>query len=143
MKNPDWVAPKSPGGLLQEQYLPDEWKVLVCCILLNRTKRAQVEPIIGKLFSKYPNAATMASADVAELANLLRTLGFQNRRAKSLAKFSDEFLQSNWTDPRELHGVGEYAARGWEMLCAGIVGDEPPPDHALLYYYEHLKSIGY
>ena len=143
MKNPNWVAPKSPGGLLQEKYLPDEWKVLVCCILLNRTKRAQVEPIVDQLFNVYPNACAMAEANLDDLANILRKLGFQNRRAKSLVKFSTQFSQTNWTDPRQLHAVGEYAARGWEMLCAGVVGDDPPPDHALLYYYEYLKSIGY
>lgn len=136
-----WIPPKSPAGLLQERYWPDEWKILVCCILLNRTKRAQVEPILDQLFQAYPDARVMSRAEFSHLSSVLKPLGFQNRRARTLQQFSDDFLNKLWDDPRELYGVGEYAARGWEMLCAGIVGDEPPQDHALTYYWEFLTGM--
>ena len=49
MKIRDIVRP-----LLQEIYQDDPWKMLVCCILLNLTKRQQVDGIRHELFTKYP-----------------------------------------------------------------------------------------
>jgi hypothetical protein len=38
-----WIPPKF--GLIQEKYWPDGWKILICCLCLNLTKRAQMEPV--------------------------------------------------------------------------------------------------
>lgn len=37
-----WVPPVSPYGLIQEQLYQDPWKVLVACMLLNKTGGRQV-----------------------------------------------------------------------------------------------------
>jgi hypothetical protein len=43
-KSPDnvWIPPKSVHALLQEKYYEDPWKVLVICMLLNKTSGTQV-----------------------------------------------------------------------------------------------------
>ncbi|XP_010459983.1 PREDICTED: methyl-CpG-binding domain protein 4-like protein isoform X2 [Camelina sativa] len=43
-KTPDktWVPPRSPCNLLQEDHWHDPWRVLVICMLLNKTSGAQV-----------------------------------------------------------------------------------------------------
>lgn len=38
----NWVPPVSPYGLIQEQLYQDSWKVLVACMLLNKTGGRQV-----------------------------------------------------------------------------------------------------
>jgi len=45
-KTPDntWVPPRSPCNLLQEDHWHDPWRVLVICMLLNKTSGAQVFP---------------------------------------------------------------------------------------------------
>ena len=58
MKIRDIIRP-----LLQEIYQDDPWKMLVCCILLNLTKRQQVDGIRHELFSKYPTEYEMMEAD--------------------------------------------------------------------------------
>ena len=61
--------------LLQEIYQDDPWKMLVCCILLNLTKRQQVDEVRHELFTKYPTEYEMMEANEDELANILQPLG--------------------------------------------------------------------
>ncbi len=74
--------------LIQEQYYPDVFKVMVCCLLLNRCRGVTVRKVVDTLFLKFPNASSMAEANVGELTDILRPLGFQNQRAKRLVEFA-------------------------------------------------------
>ena len=56
--------------LLQEIYQDDPWKMLVCCILLNLTKRQQVDEVRHALFTKYPTEYEMKEANEDQLANI-------------------------------------------------------------------------
>ena len=67
--------------LLQEVYQDDPWKMLVCCILLNLTHRRQVDKVRNELFTRYPTAMHMAFAMEDELSEMLKPLGFYNKRA--------------------------------------------------------------
>ena len=58
-----WTPPYSNGILIQEEYWPDEWKVLTCCLLLNLTSIKQVKPMIHDFFKKYPNPDSMTLAE--------------------------------------------------------------------------------
>lgn len=138
-----------PSPLLQELYWPDPWKVTVICIMLNCTQRKQVEPMIDAFFTRYPDAATFISAyedesNRSDIVSLIRPLGFFNRRALRIYNFSKDLLSKGLSDIRTLHGVGEYAARCYEMLFLGEFGEEAPDDHALKHYWEwyqeHLKG---
>ncbi len=125
--------------LIQEQYYPDEFKVLVCCLLLNRCRGETVRKVINELFLRFPNASSLAQANVGELTNVLRPLGFQNQRAKRLVEFARAFL-GEWKDVRELPGVGDYAADCWRIFFLEELGDEPPDDHALVDYWIAAKA---
>jgi len=118
-------GPVSPFLLLQEIYYDDPWKSQVSCILLNCTRRAQVDGIRDALFDRYPTAIAMSQADPLELAEVLRPLGFYNRRAKSLIRFSREWSEMRWKHPRELHGIGEYAAASWNIFYEDKLATEP------------------
>ena len=48
-----WQPPKSPVGLIQEELWPDEWKILISCLMLNQTTRKQVDKVIWKFFDKW------------------------------------------------------------------------------------------
>lgn len=123
----------SPYELLQEIYISDPWKSQVCCILLNCTRRVQVDQVRETLFSTYPNPSKMAEADPEQLAQLLRPLGFYNRRAKSLIKFSAQWLTLKWSHPIELHGIGQYASDSWDIFYNGRL-DIEPKDGVLVKY---------
>jgi len=118
--------------LLQEIYRDDPWKMLVCCILLNLTKRKQVDGIRHELFSKYPTEYEMIEADEDELSELLKPLGLYRKRAKTLIKFSWMWI-NGFSDVEELHGVGKYAKDSWEIFQMNNK-DVKPTDKVLLEY---------
>tara|TARA_Y100001937_G_scaffold47693_1_gene66737 strand:+ start:470 stop:874 length:405 start_codon:yes stop_codon:yes gene_type:complete len=119
MKIRDIIRP-----LLQEIYQDDPWKMLVCCILLNLTKRQQVDGIRHELFSRYPTEYHMIEADEEELAELLKPLGLYRRRAKTLIKFSWMWV-NGFNNVMELHGVGQYASDSWEIFQMNNVRIKP------------------
>ena len=119
MKIRDIIRP-----LLQEIYQDDPWKMLVCCILLNLTKRQQVDGIRHELFSRYPTEYHMIEADEDELAELLKPLGLYRRRAKTLIKFSWMWV-NGFNNVMELHGVGQYASDSWEIFQMNNVRIKP------------------
>lgn len=133
-----WQPPKSPYNLLQESLWPNEWRVLVSCLLLNLTTRKQVEKVIERLFHKYPEPASMASAQDAELHDIIKTLGLANKRVKTLKRFSQEYISKDWDMPIELYGCGKYANDAWRIFFRGDWKKVEPNDHALNDYHGWL-----
>lgn len=74
-------------------------------------------------------------ANVADIVNVCRSLGFANRRTVNMRKMTEAYLAGGWKHARDLPGIGEYGARSWEIFCQGIIGDEQPNDHALTDYW--------
>jgi len=134
------IPVRSLRRLIQEDYYPDEFKVLVCCLLLNRTRGKQVRGVVDKLFEKYPCAYDMARAVEEDLVDLLQPLGFQKQRAKRLIQFADAYQGIWWQDARELPGVGEYAFDCWRIFFLEELGDVCPNDHALSDYWVEAQS---
>jgi len=133
-----WCPPRSPYSLIQEDLFPDEWAILVACVMLNCTQRRQVERVLPTFLSLWPTARALSDADVADVSALVTPLGFGNRRAVTLIGLSRDYLRPGWVDSRDLLGVGQYAGRAHDIFCRGIIGDEPPRDHALVRYWEWL-----
>ena len=92
-----------------------------------------MDGIRAELFEKYPTAIAMSQADPQELSELLRPLGFYNRRAKSLIRFSTEWTERDWQHPRELYGIGQYAADSWDIFYNNRI-DIEPNDGVLVKY---------
>ncbi len=133
-----WKPPRSPVGMLQEDLWPNEWKILVACLLHNQTSRKQVDKVYEELFQKYPTPNCMRNADVHDLQSLIKPLGMWKRRSKTLQRFSDEYLKKDWTTPKELYGCGKYAEDVWKVFCAGTWKEVEPTDHALNKYCDWM-----
>ncbi len=133
------IPPRSPYGLIQEDLWPNEFKILVACMLLNCTTRKQVEKVVPTLFRLWPDATAMAAADPQKLSEVIAPLGFKNRRASNLIKMSKHYLAKDWKHVKELPGIGDYAAGAWEIFCRQSIPQACPPDHALKYYYDWRK----
>lgn len=59
-----------------------------------------------------------------------------------LARFSFEYLHVPWTDPQELHGIGQYAADAYWMFCRGRWQQVDPADKDLRRYRDWLQQTG-
>ncbi len=83
----------------------------------------------------------MAKADEDDLKDLVRSLGLVNKRAKTLIRFSQEYLSKDWKTAKDLHGCGKYADDAWHIFCVGDWENIAPKDHALNYYYTYLQDL--
>tara|TARA_B100001123_G_scaffold342540_1_gene388682 strand:+ start:6164 stop:6598 length:435 start_codon:yes stop_codon:yes gene_type:complete len=136
-----WIPPKSPHGLIQETLWPDEWRILVSCLLLNMTTRRQVDRVIDQLFHLYPGPVSMSMAKDEDLHAIIKPLGLANKRVKTLKRFSTEYLEKDWASPLELYGCGKYANDTWRIFCQGEWRETTPDDHALTNYHNYLKLV--
>ena len=57
----------------------------------------------------------MMNADHDELAKILQPLGLYNRRAISLRKMSEGYV-NGFKSVDELYGIGQYAKDSWEIF---------------------------
>ena len=101
--------------LLQEIYQDDPWRMMVCCILLNLTKRQQVDLIREELFNTYPTEYHMIEADEESLSTLLQPLGLYRKRAQTLKKFSWDYI-NGFNDIQECYGVVQYGKDSWNIF---------------------------
>ena len=137
----NWIPPESPFDLLQERFWPDEWKMLVVCLMLNQTSRKQVEPMIATFFQLFPTPEAVAEGSEEHLRAILKPLGLVNRRIKTLKKFSEEFVTKKWDAVIELYGCGKYANDAHRIFIKGEWQDVEPNDHALVDYRTFLCTL--
>lgn len=136
------MIPKlSPFSLIQEHLFPNDWLILVSCLMLNCTKRAQVEKVLPTFVARWPTPQAFMSADDVDVATVCRSLGFANKRTATLKRMTRVFLCGNWEHARELPGIGEYGARTWEIFCRNELGDSSPVDHALSKYFVYRRQL--
>jgi methyl-CpG-binding domain protein 4 len=135
-----WLPPVSPYGLIQEQLWPNEWKILIVCMMLNQTRRGQVERVLPDFFDRWPNPQALLQATSGDVCEVIRSLGFAVKRTDNLFMMTRHYLSGPWQHARELPGIGEYGARSWEIFCQGIIGDTPPKDHALVQWWNWYKQ---
>jgi len=129
----------SPYNLLQEIYNEHPWRMLVCCIMLNCTSRKQVDQVREEFFKRYPDAVEAERADPSEMADLIASLGFKNRRTRSIQRFSSDWMTLDWIEPSELYGIGKYAQDSWEIFQKGNLNVEPT-DGVLNTYLHWAKT---
>lgn len=139
--------------LLQERYVDDPWKLLVCCILLNQTTRRQVDEVLEEreLFKKWPDCSSMAAADIKQLEMLIQPCGLWHRRARTLITFSEQW--ENWlyekrrrpehADIRHFYGIGPYAIDSYRFFVDGDISRGPMSgDKELIAYYRRRHGEG-
>jgi len=136
-----WIPPKSPYNLLQEQLYDNPWKIFVCCIFCNLTKRVHAEPYFWEVLERWPRPEYLARADFFELVDLIKPLGLSQKRAKALKRMSGDYYHVDWQDdPTCLYGIGKYASDAYRIFCTGEWKDVTPKDGALVNYRNWLIS---
>ncbi|KAK9823023.1 hypothetical protein WJX81_008257 [Elliptochloris bilobata] len=137
-----WEPPASPFGLVEEELYGDPWRLLVACILLNKTSITQVRAVIWRLFELAPTPAALAAADPAAIRAIIEPLGLAPKRVPMLQRFSREYLDKDWHNPTELHGVGQYGADAYFIFCRGAWRAVAPADKDLARYHAWLAATG-
>ncbi|XP_011368834.1 methyl-CpG-binding domain protein 4 isoform X2 [Pteropus vampyrus] len=133
-----WTPPRSPFNLVQETLFHDPWKLLIATIFLNRTSGKMAIPVLWEFLEKYPSAEVARTADWRDVSELLKPLGLYELRAKTIIKFSDEYLTKQWRYPIELHGIGKYGNDSYRIFCVNEWKQVHPEDHKLNKYHDWL-----
>jgi methyl-CpG-binding domain protein 4 len=123
--------------LIQEEYLDNPWKMLVCCILLNQTNNRQVRPLLKNLFEIIPDPKSALNCESSEIATLIKTTGFQNVKADRIKKMSAQWI-AGFEKIDQLPGIGKYGKESWEIFVNGNLGIEPS-DKKLKAYLEAIR----
>ena len=123
--------------LIQEEYLDDPWKMMVCCILLNQTNNKQVRPILSSVFELIPNPISAIRCDVEVLAAVIKTTGFQNLKASRIQRMSQKW-QDGFSDIMDLPGIGKYGRDSWEIFINKNL-DTRPTDKKLMLYLDFVR----
>jgi A/G-specific adenine glycosylase len=71
------------------------FQFLVTEILLQQTKAADVAGIWLDLFSEFPNALALSQADIDDLENKIKFLGFGKKRAKALKEIGAWLVENH------------------------------------------------
>lgn len=134
--------------LLQEKYWNnDPWRILVICILLNRTQGKTAEPVIQAFFKRWPTAEAVEKDGYEdEIFKVIGRLGLGNVRSRYLNKMSCQYAKylrkeagrMDLTTLR-LGGVGKYAYEAWRMFVLGH-RDFWPEDKELLKRMKELRQ---
>ena len=109
----------SPFLFKQEIYIDEPWKMLIVCMMLNQTSYKQVDNVRIKFFEKFPDAETLLKSSDDEIIDIIRPLGFYNRRCKIFKKFSEAWIKNEWKHIEELPGIGRYASDSWKIFQEG------------------------
>lgn len=114
-------SPPRKLDILEVKYMPNPWKVLICCILLNRTKKTVAAPVIERLFEKYPTPEKLSRAKESSIEEIIRTLGLQKQRAKTLKVFSQQVVERGISEDTidNLRGIGQYAKDAYNIFFHG------------------------
>jgi hypothetical protein len=107
--------------------------------MLNCTSRKQVDRVRDEFFRRYSDPNSVVSADLDQIAELISPLGFRNRRANTITRFSSDWLTLKWREPKELYGVGKYAQDSWDIFYKGDLSVEPT-DGVLKKYLEWARQ---
>lgn len=115
-----------PEAACALEYGGDPWRLLVMGRLSAQCTDARVNIVSVDLFKKYPDAPSMAAADIGELEALVRPCGLYRTKARNLKDASADIitrfggnLPDNMDDLISLPGVGRKIAN---LLLGDIYG---------------------
>ncbi|BFI19379.1 methyl-CpG-binding domain protein 4 [Marchantia polymorpha subsp. ruderalis] len=137
----NWDPPMSPYRLIQEGFRRDAWKVILSSMLLNKSTGRSVKKIVGDLFDLCPDAESAVKTPTENIADIVYSLGLQNKRAKMIQRFSSEYLRGEWNNVSQLHGVTKYATDSYAIFYQGLWREVQPEDSMLRKYRSWLQEL--
>jgi methyl-CpG-binding domain protein 4 len=121
--------------LIQEGYLDNPWRMMVCCICLNQTNNKQVRPILDILFSIIPDPNSAVLCQKERISECLKSTGFQNVKADRIKKMSQRWIEG-FVNPSELPGIGKYGQDSWDIFINGNLRRETADKKLIIYLAE-------
>jgi len=112
----------------QLELVEQPWRMLLVCSALNLTSWRQVDPVMERFFTRWPDPHTFLQSTHDEVVDVIRPLGLYNRRAQTWRKLTAAWLSLQNPSNREvskLPGVGQYALDSWRIFIERDLTVEP------------------
>jgi len=112
----------------QLELVEQPWRMLLTCSALNLTSWKQVDPVMAQFFERWPTPQDFLAADRQQIINVIRPLGFYNRRARTWQNLTRGWLQLDSptrSQIAKLPGVGKYALDSWCIFIERDLSIEP------------------
>eukprot|EP00520_Triparma_pacifica_P013562 CAMPEP_0118657720 /NCGR_PEP_ID=MMETSP0785-20121206/14174_1 /TAXON_ID=91992 /ORGANISM="Bolidomonas pacifica, Strain CCMP 1866" /LENGTH=187 /DNA_ID=CAMNT_0006550667 /DNA_START=66 /DNA_END=626 /DNA_ORIENTATION=- len=142
---------ESPFGLLEELTFHDPWRLLLTCILLNRTTRRQVDKVIDEFFEAWPTyQALLENGTRSSISVCIQPCGMWMKRAEHILRYSLEYKSLDTTsdtselgeaEVKGLTGCGDYAWDAYRIFVKGETEGFVSKDHALNMYMEWKRGV--
>jgi len=124
----------------------DPWHTLIAATLLRKTTTDQAAKMYVKFIEKFATPELLASADPADVKDMLRPLGMEHTRAQKLTELAREIIKrydgiipSTLEELKGLPLVGNYTAS--EVLCVAFGKDEPMVDRNMIRIMQRVFSF--
>ncbi|XP_050420928.1 methyl-CpG-binding domain protein 4-like isoform X2 [Adelges cooleyi] len=135
-----WIPPRSPYALIQEDLFHNPWQLLIATIFLTKVTAKLALPKIHEFLQKWPKPENVMQADSEDLLCSVESLGLENTRVKTIKGFTADFLNKNWTYPIELYGIGKYGNDSYRLFCVNEWKCVQPDDILLSKYKDWLTQ---
>ena len=123
-----------PNKMVQQQ-VKNLWQHFVGVICLNQTGRIQVKRVLPEFFDKWPTPEKFLKSDTKTVIEVIKSLGFYNKREATIRKMTKDFLTWDREDATKLHGIGKYGSDSYELFYKKRI-PENVGDHELKRYIE-------
>lgn len=91
------------------------FQFLVCIILSAQTTDIQVNKVTKNLFDKYPDARSMAKANIKDIKNTIGSINFFNNKAKFIIEMSKMLdKQYEGIPPKDVKGLQKLPGVGYK-----------------------------
>jgi endonuclease III len=131
--------------LMVQQQLPAEagqawkWQHMVAVIMLNQTGRKPVKTVLPIFLNRWWDHIDFIRADENEIREVIWPLGLVNVRTTRLIRMTQDFLDWDGNNARDLYGIGKYGSDSYEIFYKQNYSVQPR-DRELIRY---LKESGY
>ena len=119
--------------LMVQQQVENLWQHFVGVICLNQTGRIQVKRVLPEFFDRWPTPEKFLRSRKATVINVIKSLGFYNRRENAIRKMTKDFLTWDKVDATKLYGIVKYGSDSYELFYNKRV-PENVGDHELKRY---------
>ena len=119
--------------LMVQQQVANMWQHFVGVICLNQTGRIQVKRVLPEFFDKWPTPQRYLKSDKKTVIEVIKSLGFYNRRENTIRKMTEDFLTWDGEDATKLFGIGKYGSDSYELFYKKRI-PENVGDHELQRY---------
>ena len=109
--------------LMVQQQVENLWQHFVGVICLNQTGRIQVKRVLPVFFSRWPTAESFLKSKKEDVIEVIRSLGFYNRRENSIRKMTQSYLTWDGNDATMLYGIGKYGSDSYRLFYKNEIPD--------------------